>query len=391
MHTLEQTLADQWNLDKLCNYDPLQSSEYREAFVPNSFYGNDLIYKVYAGIPDNHNLKIVIPHGPTTINNKVWNKELEVSLPSIACFSSEDLTRYKKAIHIAHAQSVKNLESFASPFLYVREILKKLIKRKPKKNGTIFFPSHSTPEVTDLSDFSEIAHQLDQMRAYYNIDPIRVCIYWQDFFNGHHIPFLERGMQIISAGHAMNPLFLFRLFHLCSMHKYACSNQLGTSVPYAVIAGCTHFGIPGIDFLKPVPVKGSDHTSYIDVSENLNLGSKTRMLWECCFQAPDQVKSDDQQALARNCLGESFVKSPRDLRMQIMSIEERFYNSCSQASAPGDILDNYLYDLSVNIIRDKIKNDPRGYQAYLRLGFIFDSLGMAQFARRAWKLAKDYS
>jgi hypothetical protein len=38
-----------------------------------------------------------------------------------------------------------------------------------------------------------------------------------------------------------DPRFLVRLHHLCSMHRYACSNELGSHLFYAVKAGCSYF------------------------------------------------------------------------------------------------------------------------------------------------------
>ena len=64
----------------------------------------------------------------------------------------------------------------------------------------------------------------------------------------------KKGLRVVSAGHIFDPLFLFRFYHLCSIHEYSACNQIGTHVFYAQYAGCKHFTIDAGD----VSSKGND-------------------------------------------------------------------------------------------------------------------------------------
>lgn len=42
-----------------------------------------------------------------------------------------------------------------------------------------------------------------------------------------------------------DPRFLVRLHHLCSMHRHARSNELGSQLFYTVKASCSYFHLAG--------------------------------------------------------------------------------------------------------------------------------------------------
>jgi hypothetical protein len=90
-----------------------------------------------------------------------------------------------------------------------------------------------------------LAEKLLRLPAEYQ--PVTVCVYWRDFNLGHHRPFEERGMRVVSAGHMFDPDFLFRFYHLCSLHRYASSNALGSHLFYSVKAGCSFFYLEGCE------------------------------------------------------------------------------------------------------------------------------------------------
>ncbi|NJL55955.1 hypothetical protein HC928_12750 [bacterium] len=60
MITLAEILDQQQDLDSLCADRTLATNE---IFTPNAYYGFDRVVKTYIGLPDDHVLKFVMPHG----------------------------------------------------------------------------------------------------------------------------------------------------------------------------------------------------------------------------------------------------------------------------------------------------------------------------------------
>ncbi|RJP85540.1 MAG: hypothetical protein C4518_15675 [Desulfobacteraceae bacterium] len=243
LYTLEQTLKDQQDLEKLCRDRPLQTNE---IFSPNAFYGIDYVIKSYAGLPSNYKLKIIFPHG-MRLGRTIWDVETRSLLPTIAAYDEE----YKAILenYYIHHGINKIVLPMTFAFSYIPMLLKG--HQQPDRNGTIFFPQHSTHHVTVQADFEAVAESLERFEKRYQ--PITVCIYWRDYNLGHHLPFAKRGFKIVSAGHIYDPLFLFRFYRLCSMHQFAASNQPGSNLFYAVKSGCDFFFI---DVAREYVLKG---------------------------------------------------------------------------------------------------------------------------------------
>jgi len=328
--TLEQTLIEQKNLSQLCSDTPPKQLNTNEIFTPNAFYGNDIIYKHYAGLPVHYPLKAVLPHGEdyTNIKDEVWSDELLNSLPEIWCYSNLRIQKYSQALK--NLKIEKKVVPSASPFLY----LTKLIKTNsipPERKGTIFFPSHSTHHITDNSDFEALASKLDCLGEEYR--PITVCVYWRDFNLGHHLPFEKRGMRIVSAGHIYDPNFLFRFYHLCSLHKYSCSNAHGTAIFYSIKSGCSYFHLDADDLYSsflikinnPDSVLANDPAKFI-FTEVTSLKDKINQvrIFGDLFAFPKQELTSEQIDFVDEILGYQFLKTPTELKNVIMAAEAKY-------------------------------------------------------------------
>jgi hypothetical protein len=113
-----------------------------------------------------------------------------------------------------------------------------------KRNGTLFFLPHSTHWDTAEVDLKEIESRLHRLPAW--MHPITICVYWKDFNLGQSRYFARAGYRIVSAGHIFDRNFLFRLFHLCSLHKYSCGVDLGSHIFSSVEAGCRYIHLSGV-------------------------------------------------------------------------------------------------------------------------------------------------
>jgi hypothetical protein len=226
----DRALQESADLESVCRPRELSTPE---VFAPNAFYGNDWLLKLYAGMPTATPLKTVVPHGIIFDPAYVWKQERCSRLPTVLAYSAAREQAYRRATAMLAIRS-------AVPFAYLTRIVG---EPPPEREGTLFFPVHSSHRVTADADFAGMADALTRLDAKFL--PVTVCIYWRDYELGHHLPFLKRGLQIASAGHMFDPAFLFRLYYLCQQHCYAASNHVGSSLLYSVIAGCKFFLLPG--------------------------------------------------------------------------------------------------------------------------------------------------
>lgn len=228
-----ETLSLQRDLDGLCAERALET---RELFAPNAYYGNDLALKAYCGWPADRPLKVIIPHGVVFNRDYLWGAEVRASLPVVLAYPDYRIPAYR-------AGSRKLIVAGAAPFVFVCRMMQRV--PVPQRAGTLFFPAHSTHGVNAETDHHAIAARLSRLDQKYL--PVRICIYWKDFLAGRHLPYADRGFEILSAGHMFDPAFMFRLYHLLSMHRFAASTTEGSYIFYAVQAGCIYFHLPGFD------------------------------------------------------------------------------------------------------------------------------------------------
>jgi hypothetical protein len=300
MLTLDETLAVQSDLNRLCADRRLRTSE---VFAPNAFYGIDRVLKHYARLPLWYSLKAVVPHGLVLKSGYIWEAERQVALPAVMYYPP-----YREASYIESTD--KQVIPSAAPFVYVAKMLEAADRQQ--RTGTIFFPTHSTHHLTVQADFERCAERLMQLGPEHH--PVRVCIYWRDFHLGHHLPFQKRGMQIISAGHMFDPAFLFRFYHLCSIHKYSTSNGLGSHLFYSVKAGCSYFHLEAGDAIYTATEK--HHTRELAECPP-NWASNLKVL----FRDPLPTTSLEQWEVVDYYLGAAHLKTPAKLRRQLCSLE----------------------------------------------------------------------
>ena len=299
MLTLDKTIDHQSDLHKLCCDRSLKT---RELFKPNSFYGIDYIIKKYSAIPPNKALKIIFPHGVSLSNNFVWKEEKNAIIPCVYSYSPHRYKIYKN-------ETNKVVLPAASPFVYLAELLNQ--QPNPEREGTIFFPAHSTHHVTSIMNFEKLATDLEQLDDKYK--PISVCIYWRDFNLGRRKIFKEKGFRIVSAGHMFDPWFLFRLYHLCSTHKYSASNELGSHLFYSVKAGCSFFFMNYEQTVK----KATGSILERDVATPDQIDQKIVNNLVELFSKPTEKPTNEQLHIVDDFLGVKNLKTPDELRKEL--------------------------------------------------------------------------
>jgi hypothetical protein len=305
--TLEEVLEEQEDLESLCADRELKT---KEIFQGNAYYGNDQIIKAYAGFTEEYPLKFVIPHGIVFSETHFWERELTCNLPAILCYQKDRSKAYRGRLKRA-----KKVIITASPFTYIPELIDKNGSIKTRR-GTIFFPAHSTQNVTSEMDYDALAEKLVSLDEDYQ--PITVCIYWKDYNDGAYKAFENRGLRIVSAGHIFDSEFLFRLYQLCSQHEYSACNRIGSHMFYAQYAGCKHFFIESCE----IKIKAED----IDIKKQVNFDvyvyqDKFKQL----FVSPDSY-AEEKNTLMDEYLGFRLRPSKLGLRNIIIRTELSYQN-----------------------------------------------------------------
>lgn len=300
--TLEETLLHQENLDELSQD---RSLETYEKFSPNNYYGMASILKRYAGLPNDYSLHAVVPHGPSLSLDFAWEAEIKAPVPAIFYHSRHVKSAYLE--NIRHYNIQKYLFPCASPFLYLVELLKE--QPQPSREGTLFFPTHSTHHITAHMNYEQLAERLSNLDSEYQ--PITICMYWKDYLLGRAEPFQKKGMKVVSAGHMYDPQFLIRLYHLCSMHQYAAGNSLGSHLFYSVSAGCSYFLLDAVDYSYTVANNVPKTTIANIFSDEFGR----------CFSTPTTTIGKEQLDIVHYHLGHKFLKSPEELQRELLSLD----------------------------------------------------------------------
>lgn len=296
----EQLLSEADDIDRLCRPRELRTSE---IFEPNAFYGNDLVMKRHAGLPPDLPLKAVVPHGIVFDRSYVWERERRALLPAVLAYSGDRALAYARSAGMLPIRC-------AVPFAYLPMLLGDV---KPgERLGTLFFPSHSSHRVTAHADFAGLAEALTRIEA--RFQPVTVCIYWRDHALGRAKPFLDRGLHVVSAGHIFDSAFLFRLYHLCQRHRYAASNHAGSSLLYAVLAGCRFFLVPGFG------VTYAGVRAHLD--QDLSHGGTLLDELTQAFAAPSEELTVPQSRLAASICGLDHLLAPEALR-DVLAMADR--------------------------------------------------------------------
>jgi glycosyltransferase involved in cell wall biosynthesis len=297
MISLGKTIEDQKNLIELCKDRQLITNE---IFRPNAYYGINHVLKQYSKIPENTPIRTIIPHGIVLDENHIWMAEKTSLLDTVMVYPP-----YRKKVY--QTKMGKNIQLSASPFCYVKKLLQHL--PSPQRSGTLFFPSHSTHHVSVEMDFESLADNLVELSE--RFQPIKVCIYWRDFNLGHHKPFQERGLPVVSAGHIYDKNFLIRLYHLMSQHKYAAGNSLGSHIFYSTYAGCSYFHLENF----PVNRLGDENVLRRDVAE-ASLTRKKQL--KRIFAIENLNKNHVKNTLSNKYLGSKYLKDPSKLHDQLL-------------------------------------------------------------------------
>jgi hypothetical protein len=290
------------NLKKICRDRklPYLFSISSEIFHWNSFYGIDKIIKKYAGLPKGYSIKGVYTHSVMLNKDVIHEKEGKAPLPVVFCYPPYRAQTYRD-------QTDKAVILAAHPFLYLLD----LVDFHPEnREGTIFFPQHSTHGVTAEMDYDALAERLTSLEEEYQ--PVTVCLYWKDYLLGRAEPFTDRGLPVVSAGHLYDQSFLKRFYELCACHEYAAGNSIGSHIFLSTVSGCSYFHIDNIGY----EISGQKN----EVRKFKKSGDiKSRI--EDTFLVRHPRSTEKQLEEAKYFLGYNHKKSPSKLLLDLLQAE----------------------------------------------------------------------
>ena len=113
------------------------------------------------------------------------------------------------------------------------------MKAKPGARGTLAYPSHSLPDIDDVSDVEKYIRDLRTLPDEYQ--PVVVSLHYHDINKGRHRIFLDSGIPVYTAGTPHDYRFTERFYSILSNFKYTTSNFLGSYIFYSIEMGIPFF------------------------------------------------------------------------------------------------------------------------------------------------------
>lgn len=210
-------------LKKLCSESDLQQNCIRTKFWVSEVYGLGRALREYSYFyPKKKPLYVYSNHGPYFFGD-IPKHELESEAP-IQIYNS------KKFVDMFRKKSKKPCIRIEWPYLpYIK---RHGIKRVENPQGTIVYPSHSTPLVNETFDIQKYIEQLKALPEKFH--PICICLHKHDIDKGVHETYLDAGFSVFTAGHYGDDRYIDRFYEIMKHFKYVTSNEVSSYTFYAI-------------------------------------------------------------------------------------------------------------------------------------------------------------
>jgi hypothetical protein len=219
-------------------------------------------------------------------------------------------------------------EILGAPFVHFRRMMQ--IGQSPDADGTVVFPQHSTRSWHYVHEIDSLIDGLKSLPRQFQ--PITICLHFRDF-DELEPEFRRRGFEnIVTAGHSRLPNagFARNFYDILSRHRYASSNDLSTSLFYAVEMGIPFF----LHGPRPASVSRVDNT--VDYTE----APITGVVRELFGAITDRI-SADQRDFVMEEIGDTCTVDPMDLRRRIV----RDFFAQELRRYPGRFLEEFRYHM----------------------------------------------
>jgi len=96
----------------------------------------------------------------------------------------------------------------------------------------LVFPQHSIAGANVNYSTDKFIDYVKSFRSSY--DSIIICLYWHDIRMKKHLPYINSGFKVVSAGHSNDIFFLDRLKTIYYLSDNILTNSVGTHVGYSI-------------------------------------------------------------------------------------------------------------------------------------------------------------
>ncbi|HMP80454.1 MAG TPA: hypothetical protein PKD54_13450, partial [Pirellulaceae bacterium] len=334
--TAYQFAYQQEDLETICEDRQLVTSEIHPA---NDFYGQASVIKRYVGLPNDYQLKAVVEHGVMYMPT-MWEYDRLACLASNLAYS-----RYRATLQ--RRSSGKPSLAIGSGFHYAKQLVDR--EHAPvERRGTIAFPCHSSHTILYTFDYDDYARRLQQLPDW--MQPVYVCVYWKDVLRGHHLPYVQAGLPVVSAGHMYDSDFMLRSYDICRRFQFAVGNDIGSYLFNAIISGCKFSYVHSGDIEIQIPENELQNVPHGRSDFQAIQAECARLFAELTPELTPQ-----QIAFVNRFVGLDCVQSPAALRRILRRTEffDRWYPVRSPASptSPHWVLPPSWHRSMVNVGR----------------------------------------
>jgi hypothetical protein len=295
-----------------------------ELHVPNDYYGHATVLKRWAGLPAGRSLKVAVEHG-VPLSGSIWQVDLNTEMPVFLCAGAAHARDYER-----RAGGRRRAVPIGPMFRY----LPLVHAPGPRQRLLVAFPSHSTHRVHAEYDVEGFADRIAELGR--GFDRVRVCMYWRDVLQGRHLPFRERGLECVSAGHMYDVEFLPRLLEILRPASMVLSNELGSQLLIATL-----LGIPVLLRRDEVRYLASPEVLADDAPPFLQQPVVGRILE--LFAEPRSEPSEEQRRLVEELCGAEHVRSPAELRALLEEAEAEYRRRLTATGRARNLIRRGLY------------------------------------------------
>ena len=273
----------------------------RKKYSWSDYYSLGICIKEYAKFPKFLNLEVYTDHGPA----------IRESLLPIDLNNHYRVSLLQNTIRIKSFKKIgKPAYCTGSPFVHYRK--KRNIQIKKDAKGTVCFPYHSTKYFKASFDIDDFLLKLNNLAETFK--PITICLHHCDVEDGKHLEYIEKGFNVVSAGHKFDKKFVTRFYEILSGHKYATSNGYGSHVPYSVEMGLPFFYFDSGIKIKNIGdedfnLKEGSLDEFAHTDREMNKYEEAKLL----FNEVRTEISEEQKAFAEEVLGIHDAISPKKL------------------------------------------------------------------------------
>ncbi len=278
----------------------------------HSYYGRSKILRELTGLPPLFPINVGMNHGIIfyTLTQNYADQVAGMSSPVFFAHSARiaDFLRDKVA---------KRVRVFADVFPLYRRF--KDWKRKEQQKGTIYYPHHSTREVTVTNDIKDICDRLAALPEAYQ--PITISLYFRDLLNGNWQTYQDYGFDVVCNGHFYDQDFVDNFYHNLLGHRFAAGNGLGSHTFYAIEAGIPYFilGAPPVNIAAKVSdgvYRQGDQTTTIFGPEDRQLDFERQLTYRPLPWLPEL--REETTAYAQAELGTFDTISGEEMRSELI-------------------------------------------------------------------------